>query len=214
MLPLDVPIDLGREQAAALLRDELAQPVYAQAQPPLAQRVVQWLLEQAQEALERVVEAAPGGWFGVVGLVLLVALAVVAIRWRVGALGHAERADRLLFVGTELTAAEHRRRAESAAAAGAYADAVRERLRALVRDLEERGVLDPRPGRTADEVAREAARALPGEEAVLRRAVRVFDDVWYGGRPAGPAEYRVLAEADDRAHAAAPRRRATSGLPG
>jgi hypothetical protein len=55
-----------------------------------------------------------------------------------------------LFAGSAvLTAQAHRELAEAAAGEGRWADAVRERLRAVVRELESRGALDPRPGRTA-----------------------------------------------------------------
>ena len=57
-------------------------------------------------------------------------------------------------------------------------------MRAIVRSLEERALLDPRPGRTADEAAAEAGRALPAHADRLRAAARDFDDVTYGGRTA------------------------------
>lgn len=198
MIPWDVPVVLGREEAAALARDELADPVYARAQPPLLQRALQWLFERISEGISTVVDAAPGGWLGILGLVLLVVIVVVALRWRLGALGRAAADDRSVFAGAPLSAAEHRERAARLVAAGAWAEALRERLRALVRDLEERGLLDVRPGRTADEVARDAGAALPADADVLRRAARVFDDVWYGDRAAGATEYAVVADADDR----------------
>lgn len=198
MIPWDVPVVLGRDEAAALARDELADPAYARAQPPLLQRALQWIFERIGEGIDRVVEAAPGGWLGLLGLAVLVVIVVVALRWRLGALGRAAADDRALFAGAPLSAAQHRERAARLAAAGAWAEAVRERLRALVRDLEERGLLDARPGRTADDVARDAGAALPADADALRRAARVFDEVWYGGRAAGPAEYATVADADDR----------------
>jgi hypothetical protein len=83
---------------------------------------------------------------------------------------------------------------------------VRERLRAVVRSLEERAVLDERPGRTADEAAAEAGRALPDCVAGLRAAAVLFDEVWYGGRPAGPASYAALRDLDAQVQAARPER--------
>ena len=74
--------------------------------------------------------------------------------------------------------------ADAHAARGEWADAVRERLRAVVRSLEERAVLDERPGRTADEAAAEAGTALPTCADDLRRSARLFDDIW-GARNAG-----------------------------
>jgi hypothetical protein len=194
----DIPVDLGREEAADLARAELADPIYAQSQPPLLQRALGWLLERIQEGIDRVVDAAPGGWLGILGIVALVVLAVVAVRWRVATLARSHAGTAALFAGAPLDAAEHRARAERLAAQGAWAEAVRERLRALVRGLEEAGILDDRPGRTADEAAREAGRALPEHAQALARATRTFDDVWYGDRPAGAAEYAAVADADAR----------------
>ena len=61
---------------------------------------------------------------------------------------------------------------------------MRERLRAVVRELESRGVLEPRPSRTADEVARDGSAAVPDLAEPLRRATTTFDEIWYGGRTA------------------------------
>ena len=59
-------------------------------------------------------------------------------------------------------------------------------------------VLDPRPGRTADEVAREAGAAVPTIAGDLRAAAEIFDEVWYGGRPATPQYDALMRQADDR----------------
>jgi hypothetical protein len=98
----------------------------------------------------------------------------------------------------DVDAAEYRRRADEHAAAGRFAEAVRERMRAIVRELEQRGVLDPRPGRTADEVAREAGAVVPAVAGVLRAAAGIFDEVWYGGRRATPHSEALMRQADDR----------------
>ena len=62
--------------------------------------------------------------------------------------------------------------------------AVVERYRAVVAELEERGVIDPRPGRTADEAAADAGAVLPAVAADLGAGARLFDAVHYGNRPA------------------------------
>jgi hypothetical protein len=74
--------------------------------------------------------------------------------------------------------------ADRLAAEGRYAEAVRERLRAIVRDLVDRGVIDHRPGWTVTELARAAAATRPAVDAPLTEAGRVFSDIWYGSRPA------------------------------
>lgn len=87
--------------------------------------------------------------------------------------------------------------ADRLAAQGRYAEAIRERLRAMVGQLVERGVVEHRPSWTATELAGAAGAALPVVAAPLSEAVAVFSDVWYGQRPAQAAtdtRMRVLGE--------------------
>ena len=199
-----VPVELGRDEAAQLAREELAKQVYRDAGPGLVERLVRWLLEQAGRLLDGAAGVSPGGYAGLVVVLLLVAAAIVAVRLKVGPLGRRATREQALFVGRARTAAQHRAAADAHAAAGAWAEAVRERLRAVVRSLEERAVLDERPGRTADEAAAEAGRALPSCAAGLRSAAVLFDEVWYGGRPAGPESYAALRDLDAQVQAARP----------
>lgn len=193
-----VPVDLGREEAARLAQQELSKQVYQERRPGLWQRLVRWLLDQAGELLDRVAGVSPGGRSGLVVLALLVVVAIVAVRLRVGPFGRRSPVDPALFTGRVRTADEHRAAADAHAARGEWAEAVRERLRAVVRSLEERAVLDERPGRTADEAAAEAGAVLPSCADDLRRATRLFDDVWYGGRPADPTGDAALRALDEK----------------
>ncbi|GAA3283024.1 DUF4129 domain-containing protein [Dactylosporangium vinaceum] len=74
--------------------------------------------------------------------------------------------------------------ADRLAAEGRYAEAVRERLRSMVRGLVEREILEHRPGMTVTELARAAGAARPAVEAPMRNASGIFSDIWYGERPA------------------------------
>ena len=133
-------------------------------------------------------------------LTVLVVLVLIIRYWR----GRSVRnvaSIRNVFDRKDTTAAEHRAAAEAAAASGDLAEAIRERFRAVVRELEQRGVLEPRAGRTVDEVAAEAGKALPSLADDLRGAAVSFDDVWYGGRTATAERYRQLVTVDDRVRA-------------
>ncbi|MFC7547947.1 DUF4129 domain-containing protein [Plantactinospora sp. GCM10030261] len=74
--------------------------------------------------------------------------------------------------------------ADQLAAAGRFKEAVRERLRAMVRDLVERQVIEAVPGWTVTELAAAAGRSRPAVAAPLRAASGVFSDIWYGNRAA------------------------------
>ncbi|WP_280420361.1 DUF4129 domain-containing protein [Nocardia carnea] len=99
----------------------------------------------------------------------------------------------------------HRTAAEHAAAQGDYDTALRERFRAVLRGLEQHGVLEVRRSRTARETSHEAAAALPPElSGEILPAAGAFDEVVYGGRPAAADEYHRLARADQFSAAAPP----------
>ena len=194
-----VPLD--REAAREAAREELRRREYVDAQPPLVVRAVGRVLREIGELLDRAAGAAPGGTLGLLALALLAGLLVAVVLVRLRPLGRSP-AGRALFVGSaELTADQHRALAGTAAGEGRWADAVRERLRAVVRELEARGALDPRPGRTAGEVARDGGAAVPAAADDLRRAAALFDEVWYGGRPADAGTYAVLVAVDERVSA-------------
>jgi hypothetical protein len=78
--------------------------------------------------------------------------------------------------------------ADELAAAGRYAEAIRERLRAMLRELIERGVIPNRPGWTVTELAHAANAALPAVAGPLGAASAVFSGVWYALLPATPAD--------------------------
>ncbi|MEJ3655978.1 DUF4129 domain-containing protein [Actinomycetes bacterium KLBMP 9759] len=203
-IPFEVPVDLGRDEARELAERELQNPDYAAALPSLPQRILQWIAERIDDLLSGAASVAPGGYGGLAVFAVLVVLAVIAIRLRVGRIGRTTSADGALFGTTIRSAADHRTAADAHAAAGAWAEAVRERLRAIVRGLEERDLLDARAGRTADEAAAEAGRILPDCAPGLRSAAVVFDDVWYGGRQASPAMDAQLRALDEQVRQARP----------
>ncbi|MDG4763935.1 DUF4129 domain-containing protein [Solwaraspora sp. WMMD406] len=78
-------------------------------------------------------------------------------------------------------------RADQLAADGRYAEAVRERLRAMVRELADRGMVSHQPGWTVTELADAAARVVPAARPSLAEAATIFSDLWYGQQPARPA---------------------------
>jgi len=201
---------LSRSDAQAAARRELSKLIYQRERPSPLARLLQWLADWLSQALGAATGYAPGGLWGLLGLLAVLVGVAVAVRWRVGQLSRTAAARRPLPLAT-VSAAEHRRRADREAAAGRYAEAVRERLAAIAADLQERAVLDPRPGRTADELAAEAAAARPAAAELLARAARAFDDIWYGGRPATAAADRLLRAADEQVQAARPADLATAG---
>ncbi len=197
--------EITRDGARDAAREELSKGMYQAERPTLVERLFERAAELVDEGFRRAGDVVPGGPIGLIILGLLLLAAIVAIRLQTGPLSRSARvSDPFGGFGGALTPGEHRRRADEHEAAGQFAEAIRERLRAIVRDLEERVILEPRLGRTADEVAREAGAVLPDVSADLHRAARTFDDVWYGSRPATAAMASSLREIDQRVAGARP----------
>jgi hypothetical protein len=188
-------IDIDSDAAHDAAQRELQKPIYPK--PSLTERLVEWLNELGYR-LASSGASLPGGLFTLsVLLILLVVAVVIAIRIARRTMRTNRGGSYALFGEQELSAAEHRATAEQLAAAGDWAAAIRHRLRAVARELEDTGVLDAIPGRTATELARDAGKALPALSAELTQAASSFNDVTYGGRPGTESAYRMIADLDD-----------------
>lgn len=184
---------IGRRTGQRLARHELAET-------SVWQRILAWLARLVNSAGT----AVPGGWFGLIALAILAVLAVTGIiYWVRPATSRLARAESVLG-GEPMTARDYRRAAERLAAAGDYANAIVETVRAIAADLDERGVLPRRPGRTADELAAEAGRELPGLAGDLRTAARLFDDIRYGAKDGSLAGYQLVSLVAESARTAQP----------
>jgi len=201
------PPPVGRDQARELARRELQKQIYHRDEPSFLDRV----LRKISDWLDSLLDHAPGNhsggsgsWTALLVLVILLILIAAAVWWRIGNVRRNAAERQSLLDEAPTTAEDHRTTAERHAAAGEWPQAIRERLRAIARDLEERVIVEPRPGRTADELASEAGAALPDHAEDLAAGVRIFDDVWYGGRTGDAEGYRRLTDLDQRLRAARP----------
>lgn len=209
---------IGRDQAQRLAQEELRNSIYRKNQPSLLSRFVQ----RVSDWLQNVLGFHPGsnvghgkastgtGWLAIVAILVIILLVILFIWWRAGRLRGNPNTREALLEERISRPDEHREAAEAFAAAGDWPNAVRERLRAIARDLEERVIVEPRPGRTADELGTEAAAALPEHASALAVAVRTFDDVSYGDRPGTAESYRQVADTDEAIRRARPRPMATA----
>ncbi|MEN8650068.1 DUF4129 domain-containing protein [Streptomyces sp. 21So2-11] len=200
----DVPVDVPRVPAREAAEQELSNPMYRENEPSAFQRALDSFWSWIDDLFGAASGAAPGGMVGILGVALLVVLLVLGLWWRLGTPQRTPAAEGTLFDDGPRSAAEHRAAAETHAAAQRWTEAVQERMRAVVRSLEERALLDPRPGRTANEAAAEAGRPLPDHADRLRAAAREFDDVAYGGRTTDKRAYRRLSELDSDLERAKP----------
>lgn len=197
-----VPVQPDREQARSWAVQELARPEYQAARPGLVERVLTWIGDQ----LGRLDfgAGAPSG-LGLLAFSLILGAVVWYVLRRAGGLHPTARRAKLeVFSGPTATAADHRRAADRHAAAGEWDQAVVERFRAIARELEERALLSPQPGRTALELAVDGGAARPELAADLRAAAHSFDDVSYGHLSVDQAADHGLRELDARLLATKP----------
>jgi hypothetical protein len=176
---------IGRRAAQILARREL-------------EKVSIWqrILHALEHLFTASSNAVPGGWFGLVVLGVLVAALIVAIvTWARPSLRRRLRTGAVL-ADKARTAEDYRRSAVRFAEAGDYRAAIVDGVRAIAAELEERGILPPRPGRTADELAVEAGGQLPHLADNLRAVTRLFDDVRYGDRPGSESGYGLVVRVD------------------
>jgi hypothetical protein len=188
-------IDVDRDTAHQAAQHELDKPIYPQGS--LAERLHEWIHQLLFRLLEKG-SSVPGGWFTVSVLIILLIVAImIAIRVARRTLRTHRGGDYQLFDTSQLSADQHRAIAERFAAEGNWAAAIRHRLRAVARGLEETRILDPAPGRTANELAHDAGARLPHLASGLSGAATAFNDVTYGERPGTQAAYQMIVDLDD-----------------
>jgi hypothetical protein len=195
---------LGEDEARELLIRELAKDEYQQAKPGLLDEILRNITEWFTDLLNSLQGASPnlGTLFIVIAVLLVIGAAIWLVRPRRNA--RAAEAGQVFDADQVLSAEEHRRRAEAAAARGDWDESCTERFRAVVRSLEERAVLARQPGQTADEAARGIGPAFPALAADVLQAATVFDAVRYGKLPASEADSRAAARLDGQLQATRP----------
>ena len=204
-------IDIDRDAAHQAAQSELNKPIYAKASA--GEQFANWVNELIYRLLQKTA-SIPGGWLTATVLFILLAIAVVAAIHIARRTMRTNRGgDYLLFEAAQLTAAQHRATAQSYAAEGNWAAAIRHRLRAVARQLEETGILNPAPGRTANELARDAGEALPHLAGELSQAATAFNDVTYGEQPGTEGAYQMIADLDDHLRSRSPAAASAAGQP-
>ena len=196
MIPFEIPITLGRDEAQRQLRAELSKPEYVDVQNMANdwwQRLMDWLMGGPGNGNAPSVPVVP------LIVAILVIAALVALVLLAGPLRRDPRAhaDEDMFAGIDATADDLRDEAKRLGDAGQWRQAVIQRFRALIRSLGERGVIDESPGMTAREAAARAGERLPALRDSLGHAAEVFDGLAYGTRTGARQQYDEMAALDE-----------------
>ncbi len=208
-LPLQPPIDISREEAQRRADEELSKAKYGGV-PEWVTDVVGWFdgtLRRLVDVLLGQVQPGSGVSWGFVVVVVVVLAVIGLVIWRVGLprWGQHKQADTAIEIDQTVSPGEYRDLAEAAAARGDYRTAVRERFRAIIRELEVRTIITPRPSRTALEAALAASRELPSSEEPMYTAATLFSAVMYGDRAATREDWEQILEAESAVHQVADR---------
>ncbi|MGW0159935.1 DUF4129 domain-containing protein [Mycobacterium sp. NPDC003323] len=187
-------LNIDGDAAHDAAQRELTKPIYPK--PSLTERLTALLDELLYKVFTNG-DRLPGGWITVAlfGLILVAAV-VIAVRVARRTMRTRRDGEKVLLGDRTRSAADHRAAAERAAAHGDWAHAIRHRLRAVARHLEETGTLDPVPGRTASELARSAGAVLPALRSQFSSCADIFNGVTYGAQPGTEAGYREITELD------------------
>ncbi|WP_347107891.1 DUF4129 domain-containing protein [Paenarthrobacter sp. S56] len=192
---VEPPVLPDRDEARRWAAEELSKSKYPDAAPG-------WLDQLWRDFLEWLnsLGSDGAGSGAAVSLIIAIAvavilIAVVLVRPRLNARRKGATAD---LYGKEavVDSATYRQRARVAADGGNWPTAVVEQFRAIVRAAEERDILDPRAGRTADEAAFQLSQAFVTARERLSDSARIFDAVLYGDIAAERSDFEALRSLD------------------
>lgn len=195
---LEVPATPDAQEAREAAQAELAKPAY-HPRPNLLEMVWKWITEHLNPTT--VIPQAPPWLSAAISVLLLGALliAIIALITRITQ-AHRVKMRKATLFEDDRDAATLTRVADAAAAQGDFATAVVERFRAIIRSLDERGLIEDYPGMTAHEAAVVASVPVAPFSDELHRAAELFDAVRYGEVASTPAQdewMRSLARAID-----------------
>lgn len=196
LLPrLDPPLDPSGDEARSLLRRELADPKYYDAN--LLERVTNWLDRLIADSIDGASGSPPLTVAVAIAVALLLAVAVMLIVSRARRTTRGDGSPAPALTDEVITADELRARAEAALAAGDASSALVDAFRAAAVRQVERHRIEEVPQATAHELARALAAEFPDHAVAVHRGADLFDLTLYGERPARREQAVELLQLDD-----------------
>lgn len=205
LLLADVPVDPDALEAQEWVTEELQRGIYQQ-EPSLLQRFLNWLSNLIGSIAQGAGAPSSAVVIGLVVLLLVGAVAIVLLqgnRVRRGAPAADQRGSAELFSDSR-TANQLAADARAAAARGDFTAATLDEYRALVRQLDERVLLDDRPGLTAHEAALAGAQIFPALTDGWQWAGTMFDSLAYGEAVGTTSSWEAMRQLAGQASHAAP----------
>ena len=184
MIPAGPP-PLDPDEARSRILEELAKAEYDN-----SPGFVDWLLGTIEQWYTDLMAGIDGSSAAQAGIAVLLLLALLVVAFLVLRRTGMIRRSHTLAVAPELdadpvlTAAELREASRSSITSGRFDDGAVLALRSLVRDLDQRTLLDVSAGLTAHEAADRAAFSYPDLRGRLQRGATAFDTAAYSPRHA------------------------------
>lgn len=179
------PPPQGPDEARSRILEELSKPEYDD-----SPGFVAWVLSTLENWLMKVLDGIDGSSAAQAGIAVLIVVALIVlvglVLRRTGLIRRSYSLSVTSALDAEpvLSGAQLRDAAREAIAAGRTDDGTVLALRGLVRDLEERTLLDVSAGMTAHEAATHAAAPFPELRGRLQRSADAFDTAAYSHRTA------------------------------
>lgn len=184
MIPAGPP-PLDPDEARSRILEELSKSEYDD-----SPGFVDWLLGAIERWFANLMKGVDASSATQAGIAVLLLLALLAVAFLVLRRTGMIRRSPSLAVASELdadpvlTAVELRDASRSAITSGRFDDGAVLALRSLVRDLDQRTLLDVSAGLTAHEAAERAALSYPDLRGRLQRGATAFDTAAYSPRHA------------------------------
>ncbi len=194
----DIPVTPDADTARQWAVDELSKQAYQPHEPSLYDRIVQWVQDMLSHINDFGARFSGGQVILILVVIALIVVGVVLLI--VGPLRRSRRGARAhsVFEDDVRTASAMREASTAAAREGRWNAALLDRYRAVIRSLEERELLDERPGMTAHEAAILTGARFTDIASLARDVADLFDAVRYGDATATQGDYERAVDLDDR----------------
>jgi hypothetical protein len=189
------PLDPSGDEGRSLLRAELLKKEYHDQH--LWQRLMDWLGRLFDRSVGAASGSSPVTVLVTMLLAALLVLGLVLLLSRVRRDRRVRARAAVVLLDDRPSAADLRRRAESALSLERYDDAMLDAFRALTARQIEHGTLLDQPGLTAHEVSLRMAATHPSLADGVARCADLFDATMYGDLPATRDDAIAVLALDD-----------------
>ena len=207
MAELPVP-STGADEARRIADDVLARREFAEAEPSLWDRFMQWLGDQLGRIFDAIGSGGRGTVVGVITVLVVAAIAVLLIVRYTRTVRRDPGRDLAMDAWIGRSSREWMAEAAAHEAAQRWRDAVRCRYRGLLAEFAAAGLVEEIAGRTSGEYLAAVREDIPAAAEDFADVTRRFEAAWYGHEATAATDVDAFRVAARRVASAAGLRRA------